>query len=250
MDGGAAAEAEPACGGVKRRRSRPCLTPRPRSESDARALADRALHETELLEETDVRPIANALPAAILAALAASAAQAHFKLLEPASWLIEDERGDPQKTTPCGGTLDDPGTPSGAVTAVSGGQTLRIAVDETIYHPGHYRIALARSRDALPEDPQVTMKETERGPRSASAVIAENPQPPVLVDGLWIHDERPSEIWETQIEIPNIDCEGCTLQIIQFMAEHPGVREGGFSYHHCADLDITADPEKPLDTRW
>jgi hypothetical protein len=40
------------------------------------------------------------------------------------------------------------------------------------------------------------------------------------------------------------------LQIIQFMANHPGVREGGFSYHHCAMLNITADPEKPRDERW
>jgi hypothetical protein len=29
------------------------------------------------------------------------------------------------------------------------------------------------------------------------------------------------------------------------------VREGGFSYHHCAVLNITADPAKPLeDARW
>jgi hypothetical protein len=52
------------------------------------------------------------------------------------------------------------------------------------------------------------------------------------------------------VEVPNIDCEGCVLQIIQFMANHPGVREGGFSYHHCAILNIAADPEKPLDERW
>jgi hypothetical protein len=29
---------------------------------------------------------------------------AHFKLLEPASWIQEDQRGDPQKAGPCGGT--------------------------------------------------------------------------------------------------------------------------------------------------
>ena len=27
---------------------------------------------------------------------------AHFKLLEPASWIVESERGDPQKAAPCG----------------------------------------------------------------------------------------------------------------------------------------------------
>jgi len=28
----------------------------------------------------------------------------HFRLLEPVSWLIENERGDPQKAGPCGGS--------------------------------------------------------------------------------------------------------------------------------------------------
>jgi hypothetical protein len=35
------------------------------------------------------------------------------------------------------------------------------------------------------------------------------------------------------------------------MMEHPGFREGGFSYHHCAVLNITADPAKPSeDAAW
>jgi hypothetical protein len=52
------------------------------------------------------------------------AAEAHFRLLEPASWLIEDERGDPQKAGPCGGTNADYGKPSYAVTKVTGGSKL------------------------------------------------------------------------------------------------------------------------------
>jgi hypothetical protein len=180
----------------------------------------------------------------------APAAQAHFRLLSPASWIVEDVRGDPQKTAPCGGTLNDPGKPTGAVTRVQGGQKLHIEVEETIYHPGHYRIALARTREALPPDPDAVVQQTEKGPRSVSAAIQSNPQPPVLVDGLWPHTERPTAKWETDIDIPNITCEKCTLQIIQFMANHPGVREGGFSYHHCADLQITADPSIPIDSRW
>ena len=37
---------------------------------------------------------------------------AHFKLLEPASWLVEGERGDPQKAGPCGGTNTDGASPA------------------------------------------------------------------------------------------------------------------------------------------
>ena len=83
--------------------------------------------------------------AGILIAALASTASAHFKLLEPQSWLVEDDRGDPQKAAPCGGTSANPGTPSNAVTKIRGGQKLHIKINETIFHPGHYRVALART---------------------------------------------------------------------------------------------------------
>ena len=187
---------------------------------------------------------------AIPALVAAPTVRAHFKMLAPAGWILEDQRGDPQKIAPCGGTTADPGTPTGAVTPVRGGGRLTIAIDETIFHPGHYRIALARTRQALPADPEVTMQDTERGPRSLAAKIEANPAPPILLDGLWPHTERPTAPHAMYLDVPNIDCAGCVLQVIQFMANHPGVREGGFSYHHCAIVNITADPEKPLDERW
>jgi hypothetical protein len=56
--------------------------------------------------------------------------------------------------------------------------------------------------------------------------------------------------WETDIQLPNINCEHCTLQVIQFMADHRYNQPGGYSYHHCADLAITADLSKPIDEAW
>ena len=58
-----------------------------------------------------------------LAALA-QRGSAHFRLIEPASWLQESPVGDPQKMAPCGGTSADPGKPTGAVTKVQGGDKL------------------------------------------------------------------------------------------------------------------------------
>lgn len=178
------------------------------------------------------------------------AAHAHFKLETPASWIVEDERGDPQKIAPCGGTLDNGGTRTGEVTEVTGGSMMRLAITETIYHPGHYRVALARRLNWLPGDPVAPMIETDRGPRSGQAPIDANPQPPVLVDGLWENYEQRTGPLETEVYIPNIDCDDCFLQVVQFMEGHPGFREGGFTYHHCAVLDITADPGKPMDEGW
>src|SRR5215471_16778105 len=80
--------------------------------------------------------------------------QAHFKLVEPASWIVEDDRGDPQKAGPCGGSNTDWGKPSYAVTQAVGGSKLHVKVQETIYHPGFYRVALAvNSPTELPPDP-------------------------------------------------------------------------------------------------
>jgi hypothetical protein len=34
------------------------------------------------------------------------------------------------------------------------------------------------------------------------------------------------------------------------MAEHGYNNPGGYFYHHCAALQITADPAKPTDAHW
>ena len=187
-------------------------------------------------------------------ALLAPTVSAHFKLLEPASWLIEDNRGDPQKAGPCGGTNTDWGKPSYIISKAMGGQKLHIKIQETIYHPGHYRVALAvNSPTELPADPVVTTKDSDRGPQSVSATIQNPTQIPVLADGLFVHSTRPTGTmapFETDIQLPNINCKKCTLQIVQFMAEHGFNNPGGYSYHHCADIQITADRSKPLDQGW
>ncbi len=187
-------------------------------------------------------------------ALAAQTTFAHFKLLEPASWLIESDRGDPQKSGPCGGSNTDWGKPSYAVTKATGGQKIHIKLQETVYHPGHYRVALAvNSATELPADPQVTTKDSERGPLSVSAAIQNSNPIPVLADGLFVHSTRPTgtmEPFESDVQLPNINCKKCILQIVQFMAEHAFNNPGGYTYHHCAEVQITADSSKPLDKGW
>ena len=179
---------------------------------------------------------------------------AHFKLLEPASWLIEDNRGDPQKAGPCGGTNTDYGKPSYIIGKAVGGQKLHLKIQETVYHPGHYRVALAvNSPTELPLDPETTTRESDRGPWSVSAAIQNPAQVPVLADGLFVHSTRPTgpmDPWEADVQLPNINCRKCTLQVVQFMADHGFNNPGGYSYHHCANLQITADPAQPLSPGW
>jgi hypothetical protein len=186
-------------------------------------------------------------------------ADAHFVLISPAASLVQNRLGDPQKIGPCGGvsanpgrgTPANPGVPSGAVTNVKGGTMLPLMVQESIFHPGHYRVALARTIAQLPKDPVVTTADTGRGLRSQSAEIQNPPMAPVLLDGIFTHTERSPQNFEGEIPIPNINCPTCILQVIEFMADHPGIAvDGGHSYHHCAMLNISADPDKPIDKRW
>jgi len=184
---------------------------------------------------------------ALLGALA-PVGVAHFRLLEPTSWIEEGPYGDPQWRPPCGGSADDPGKPTGAVTKVQGGEKLYIRIREMAYHPGFYRVALAvNSRDELPKDPDAR---TDSSDRSLSGAIQYPPRPPVLADGLFQHIAPFGKEQETDVMIPNINCSRCTLQVIEFMAEHGRNTEGDFTYHHCAELQIRANPNQPIDTRF
>jgi len=182
---------------------------------------------------------------ASLLALPATA-QAHFTLLAPppASNSTDGGKGDP----PCGPTA----MPSNVVTPVMGGSKLTVKVNETIYHPGFYRIALSiKSRDELPVDNVVKDASGKilppAGPgNAATAEYQANPVFPVLADNLWPHTTN-TKMFTGEITLPNVNCDKCTLQVIEFMAEHASNGpKAGYFYHHCADLKITADTSKPI----
>jgi hypothetical protein len=176
-----------------------------------------------------------------LALVALEAAHAHFALLQPPSALAVENGG--KGAPPCG-----EGPDSNVVAQVQGGHPLAIRLTEFVYHPGHYRFALSvNSRAELPPDPDVV----EDNGASVSASIQNPVRIPVLADGVFLHDAPPTDDWQTSLMLPNLNCDKCTLQIIEFMAEHGFNVGGGFYYHHCADLKITADPSlPPADSAW
>ncbi len=211
-----------------------------------------------------VKPITRLVVVCVAGLASAADTSAHFKMLAPTPWLVSNDLGDPQKIGPCGGDLkgQNDAILSKAITKATGGSKLHLKIQETIFHSGHYRVALAvNSRTELPPDPYTAEKWTEKGLYSVWAQIQSPPQIPVLADGLFQHYPKPGEAasarpktpmtpWETDVELPNITCAKCTLQVIQFMADHVYNQPGGYAYHQCADLEITADPAKPIDTRW
>jgi MYXO-CTERM domain-containing protein len=166
-----------------------------------------------------------------------STSKAHFILTSPPSTFEQNGLGDPQKAPPCG----DQGSAvaTGEVMSIQGGDTITVTIDETIFHPGHYRIALALDDGIFPEEPPVTPGTTDCG----SAPIDPAPVFPVLADGLWVHTEPFAGPQSVDITIPDdVSCTNCTLQVIQFMSNHGLNNPGGCYYHHCATLAVESDP--------
>lgn len=174
---------------------------------------------------------------------------AHFQLQAPPSWMSQDSLGSPQKLGPCGDELDgtDAATPSGIVTAYQVGDTITVTIDEKIFHPGHYRIALGNpTRADLPAEPGV-----DAGPTTpcGTAEIEDPPVYPVLADNVFPHTAAFTGPQTTTVKLPpNVTCDKCTLQVIEFMSDHPLNNPGGCFYHHCADISIGASDAGPTPT--
>ena len=129
--------------------------------------------------------IAAAIAAGAIA-VAPAAAEAHFVLQAPASWAEQDRQGNPQKTAPCG--QSDPqiaAVPTNALTPFHAGQTITVTIDETTFHPGHYRVVLSTTGpDGLPADPETTVPGT-----CIALAIQDPPVFPVLADGMLQHTD-------------------------------------------------------------
>jgi hypothetical protein len=185
------------------------------------------------------------LPGLALAALAFSAspsAHAHITLMNPPSWVVEGERGDPQKSGPCGDDGSAGVQKTGIVTKFTAGQTITVMWKETVPHDGHFRISLTKpgeDRSVLVDPPVMTESGDGKTGNSISAETVPNGTGNVLMDNLFPRENVTAaapDPFMQDITLPNEPCEKCTLQVVQFMAKHLP----GYFYHHCADIEIVA----------
>jgi len=163
-------------------------------------------------------------------------ADAHFVLVAPDNWMSQDSLGLPEKAPPCGD--EGGGTATNLVTAYRQGDSVTVTIDEKVFHPGHYRIALAvGDRSTLPPEPVVTPDSTSD---CGSVPVQDPPVFPVLADNVFPHTTAFSAPMTTTIKLPdNVTCTKCTLQVIEFMSDHALNVPGGCFYHHCADISIS-----------
>jgi hypothetical protein len=110
------------------------------------------------------------------------------------------------KTPPCGGLGR-----SGVPTILAPGQPLEVEWVETVDHPGHYEIAFSPADDL------------------GFVTLLGNVPDQAFASGA---TER---TYSATIDVPSTPCGSCTLQLIQFMSDHP---PGSQYYYSCADIQI------------
>jgi hypothetical protein len=128
-----------------------------------------------------------------------------------------------QKSPPCG-MLGGSGAGDNVYTYAPG-ETITLSWHEFIDHPGHYRVAFDDSGDDSFADP-------------ASADDLYN-NATVVLDG--IADETDVHDYEVELTLPEVECETCTIQILQVMTDKPPFGDGNDMYYHCIDVRLVAD---------
>ena len=141
-------------------------------------------------------------------------ASAHIQLRSPAARTTE------QKAGPCGATGSKRGT---NVTTYQPGQTITLEWDETVDHPGHYRVAIDMDGD---DDFINPLRATDNFSFTLMEPIA----------------DKAGGKYTQQITLPTTPCTNCTLQLMQVMT----VTEPYNSFYwQCADIMIAGDVPEP-----
>lgn len=139
--------------------------------------------------------------------LLSGTASAHVTLTSPAPRTSENKAG------PCGAAGSKRGT---TVATFAPGDTITVEWDETIDHPGHYRIGFDNDGDD----------------------VFVNPNNPNDNFSFTLMDQIPDKVgghYTQKITLPMTTCTTCTLQLMQIMTTQ--VPYNSF-YYQCADIAI------------
>jgi len=162
--------------------------------------------------------------------LAPSIALAHITLVSP------PPRTSSQKASVCGTT----GSVRGAnVTTFAPGATITVTWKETIDHPGHFRISFDDDgQDFI--TPPTAVGTTEGMPN----VMVD------LIDDVQGNNPAGGRTYTQDITLPNMECENCTLQVIQLMTDKPPYDANSNPssndiYYQCSDIRLSNGAPPP-----
>ena len=152
----------------------------------------------------------------ILLLLLSGTASAHVTLTSPVPRTLDNKEG------PCGAAGSKRGS---KVNTFAPGATITVEWDETVDHPGHYRIAFDNDGDDVFVNPS---KPDDNFPFTLAEPIA----------------DKTGGHYTYQVKLPTTPCANCTLQLMQIMTT--SVPYDSF-YFQCADIAIAegGDPGDP-----
>jgi hypothetical protein len=166
--------------------------------------------------------------------LLSSTASAHIELQLPLNRYSDPKQGD-NKSCPCGaGTtnrrcnkpdeLSDPDRSEDRVSTFAPGDTITVRFDEYVGHSGRFRIAFDPDGASLDHFNQ--------------NILLDEPDPVGKTGNM-----GQGSIWEFQVTLPDMECENCSLQLIQAMDGNmvdpvldPVQRPS--TYFQCADIRL------------
>lgn len=159
----------------------------------------------------------------VLASSYSTSAWAHIALSSPPARYGQDF----QKEGPCGMAGNPPGT--NPPTELTAGAPLMVTWDEFVDHDGHFRISISNEGDDAFLDP--------------TAFDDFYNSPTVILDEIVDVGEG---MQQAEIEVPDIPCNPCTLQLMQVM--YGGQFGAGALYYQCADIVINGSSAETTGT--
>ena len=147
-------------------------------------------------------------------------AHAHFMLLYPPARAVALE------SAPCGATGSARGS---APTVLRPGQTITVRWNVQVDHlePPKFRIALDDAGQDFP---------TPVGAHDSAAL-------PLFLDGVLTAG---GGLQTMEIALPNIECDNCTFQMLQYLSPGPPYPPGSF-YYQCADIILSGGAPMPME---
>ncbi len=202
----------------------------------------------------------------LLIASAGQYANAHIDLQRAGTHVAKYEQGRAGSDTKIGACGNPEGVATGAVYTYKPGETITLSLAEYVPHPGYFRIAFDDDGDddfvnprwIVAVDPEnraggCPIDDTDHcriGDQATEGDYYNNET--VLMDNLNPHTRATAQpVYTWEVTLPEVECDNCTLQIIQVMEDPAGTAHGVYNtttqddnndiYHQCIDMVLSKD---------
>jgi hypothetical protein len=175
--------------------------------------------------------------------LSGATAQAHIDLLEPEARAHGTAaRGDTQidensnlKSGPCGQVTTGR---TARVATYAPGETITVRVREENAHVSYLRVSIDLDGESFPLRSEVPpAPETQEEALAAELALGGDGLLAVVRED----NDTAGFVHEIEVTLPDATCDGCTLQVLQFMYDDPAAPY----YFQCADLVLEAPSSEP-----